>query len=155
MRNWEHALATGRPRAALLLLACSLAITVALILEGAGSPAARELPAIEIPHGDKLLHFAAHALLAGVTMLGVLLLARPRNTATRILVAAGIALAASLLIGISVELVQAGPGAAYGREFDPWDIAANAAGAIAAVLGGIAVARRALRTYTGRGNPAH
>jgi hypothetical protein len=155
MRNWEYALATGRPRAALLLLACSLAITVALILEGAGSPAARELPAIDIPHGDKLLHFTAHAVLTGATMLGILLLARPRNLYKRVATAAALSLTISLLIGTLVELVQAGPGAAHGRHFDPWDIVANTAGATAAVLGGIAVARRAQRTYTGQGNPAN
>ena len=155
MRNWEHALATGSPRAALLLLACSFAITVALILEGAGSPAARDLPAIDILHADKLLHFAAHALLAGVTMLGILLLGKPRNPRMRMLTAAAIALGISILIGTLAELVQAGPGAAYGREFDLWDIVANTAGALTAVLVGIAVARRAARTYTGQGNPAN
>lgn len=135
------ALHEGRPRAGILLIATAAALAAALLIEAAGAPAARQLPSLAIPHADKLLHFAAHFFLTLVALMGLLLCGRSSRFATPA------AVALSAVIGLVVELLQSGPGAAFGRTFDALDIAANMAGALLAAWLGLAVARRARVAY--------
>lgn len=137
----------GRIIAGLALLGLALAGSSALLVEAVGAPAAASLPELPLPHADKLLHFAAHLLLASAAFFGVVLCGVPPEIRRRRVLAAFAALALSAVVGIAVEMLQAGPGAAFGRRFDPLDILANTVGALLGVAVGFAVARRAAVAY--------
>lgn len=127
----KKALLEGRPRLAALLLAGGAACFVLLVLEGSGAAAQGELPLPAMAHRDKLLHFGAHLWITSLLLWGLALLGSGPARG-RVLRALAMALALDLGAGLAIELAQATMGAAHGRVFDLWDVAANAAGALAA-----------------------
>jgi hypothetical protein len=149
MADIKNGLVHGSPRAGALLLAIALACAALLLIEAAGSPAARRLPDLSFAHSDKVLHATAHAGLSLLLFTALLMLGRPTTFARRAVVAAAAAFAISAAVGLGAELVQSGPGAAHGRQFDPLDIAANTAGAALALGIALMVAVRFARAYTG------
>jgi VanZ family protein len=130
----------ARRLAALTLLAATAAFAALLMIESVGAPAAAGFEAP--PHFDKLLHAAAHAILSGACFAGLYLFGKPSMPRLRAWLAASASLLFSTLLGVIVELLQAGPGAAHGRQFDPLDIVANMAGAVAALALGLLLTRR-------------
>lgn len=152
LQRTGEALIQGRPRAGLVLLAGALASLGMLLVEGAGAAAAREYRP-PFTHFDKLLHLAAHAWLTSLLVWGLALLPVPRRlrlrTPARLAAVAGLALSIALVAGLGVELAQKWLGAAHGRRFDWWDLAADAAGSLAALALFLAVATVGVRAYTG------
>lgn len=141
-RRLANALRDGRPRAGWFLLAAALALLLVLLAEGARPGGT--LPAPRIPHVDKVLHFCAHGLITSLMVWGLALL-RPAR-AKRV---ALVSLVLDTLFGIAVELAQKWLGAAHGRRFDWWDVAANSAGALLACALFLMVAAHVARPYTG------
>lgn len=127
----------------------ALALSAMLLWDGARPPV--EIAALpRVAHADKVLHFGAHFVLT--SFMGWAALLWPGVGATvRLRVAACAALALDLGLGMAVELVQKHMGARFGRQFEWADLAANAAGAVCAVVVIRVVVRAVLAAYIKRG----
>ncbi len=140
-----RALARGKRKYSLLFAAAAVFVAFALLIEGA-RPATRLPVGPGLPHFDKFLHFGAHLALASLLVWAAALAPVGRH-ARRLKYASLGALVADVALGVAVELTQLWLGRAHGRQFELADVAANTAGAIAAILAFLMVVRLAARPY--------